>query len=156
MLCAHTAITATTHTPSPDSPPRSPTSAPGSKHSPTESETTKNGSATSNAADHAAKPTDRPANEASLHPKPRLAGYSYDNALAETVIGLYKTELVRNRGPWRGLDDLELATLEWVDWFNHRRLLHHIGRIPPAEAEDLYYRQQPSGHHADTHTKQPA
>ena len=79
------------------------------------------------------------------------------NALAETIIGLYKTELVRHRGPWRGLDDLELATLEWVDWFNHRRLHHHnVGRVPPAEAEDLHYRQQHSGNQAETQTKQPA
>ena len=84
-------------------------------------------------------------------------GDSYDNALAETIIGLYKTELVRNRGPWRGLEDLELATLEWVDWFNRRRLHHHnVGRVPPAEAEDLHYRQQHSGHQATTQTKQPA
>ena len=69
-------------------------------------------------------------------------GDSYDNALAETINGLYKTELVRNKGPWRGLDDLELATLEWVDWFNHRRIFHDLGRIPPAEYEDLHYRQQ--------------
>jgi putative transposase len=59
-------------------------------------------------------------------------GDSYDNALAESMIGLYKTELVRNKGPWRGLDDLELATLEWVDWFNHRRLFEDHGRIPPS------------------------
>jgi putative transposase len=83
-------------------------------------------------------------------------GDSYDNALAETMIGLYKTELVRNKGPWRGLDDLELATLEWVDWFNHRRLFHELGRIPPAEFEDLHYRQSLSGHQAETHTNQPA
>ena len=56
-------------------------------------------------------------------------GDSYDNALAETIIGLYKTELVRRRGPWRGIDDLEYATLEWVDWFNHRRLLAPIGDV---------------------------
>jgi transposase InsO family protein len=62
-------------------------------------------------------------------------GDSYDNALAETIIGLYKTELVRRRGPWKGLDDVEYATLEWVDWFNNRRLLEPIGNIPPAEAE---------------------
>jgi putative transposase len=55
------------------------------------------------------------------------------------VIGPYKTELVRNKGPWRGLDDVEIATLEWVDWWNHRRLLEPIGRIPPAEAEAAYY-----------------
>ena len=67
-------------------------------------------------------------------------GDSYDNALAESMNGLYKTELVRNKGPWRGLDDLELATLEWVDWFNHRRLFEDHGRIPPAEFEEHYYR----------------
>jgi putative transposase len=66
-------------------------------------------------------------------------GDSYDNALVESVIGLYKTELVRNKGPWRGLDDVEIATLEWVDWWNQRRLLEPIGRIPPAEAEAAYY-----------------
>lgn len=83
-------------------------------------------------------------------------GDSYDNALAESIIGLYKTEFVRNKGPWRGLDDLELATLEWVDWFNCRRLFHQIGRIPPAEAEELHYRQQHLGPQANTQTKQPA
>jgi putative transposase len=62
-------------------------------------------------------------------------GDSYDNALAESVNGLYKTELVHRRGPWRGLEDLELATLEWVDWFNHRRLFSAIGYVPPAEYE---------------------
>ena len=66
-------------------------------------------------------------------------GDSYDNALAETINGLYKAELIRRRGPWRSLERLELATLEWVDWFNHRRLLEPIGNIPPAEAEDRYY-----------------
>ena len=60
---------------------------------------------------------------------------SYDNALAESVIGLYKTELVRRKGPWRGVDDLEFATLEWVDWFNNRRLHGAIGYVPPAEYE---------------------
>jgi putative transposase len=83
-------------------------------------------------------------------------GDSYDNAMAESIIGLYKTELVRNRGPWKGLDDLELATLEWVDWFNHRRLFHELGRIPPAEAEDRYYVQTESHHKAMTHTTEPA
>ena len=84
-------------------------------------------------------------------------GDSYDNALAETTIGLYKAELVRCRGPWRGLDDLELATLEWVHWFNNGRLHHHNpGRIPPAEAEDLHYRQQHSARQGETQTKQPA
>jgi putative transposase len=83
-------------------------------------------------------------------------GDSYDNALAETIIGLYKAELVRNRGPWRGLDDLELATLEWVDWFNHRRLFEAHGQIPPAEFEENYYRQRASGQQAAAQTKQPA
>jgi len=68
-------------------------------------------------------------------------GDSYDNALAESVIGLYKTELIRKRGPWRDLDDVEFGTLEWVDWFNNRRLLEPIGYVPPAELEDMYYRE---------------
>ena len=68
-------------------------------------------------------------------------GRSYDNATAETINGLYKTELVRNRGPWRGLEDLEPATLEWVNWFNHRRLFVEIGHVPPAEFETNHYRQ---------------
>ena len=67
-------------------------------------------------------------------------GDSYDNALAESVNGLYKAELVHCRGPWRGLEDLELATLEWVDWFNHRRLSSAIGYVPPAEYEANLYR----------------
>ena len=84
-------------------------------------------------------------------------GDSYDNALAEATIGLYKTELVRHRGPWRGLHELELATLVWVDWFNNRRIHHHnAGRVPPAEAEELHYRQQHSAHQGNTQTKQPA
>ena len=83
-------------------------------------------------------------------------GDSYDNALAETIIGLYKAELVRNRGPWRGLDDLEYGTLEWVDWFNHRRLFEAHGQIPPAEFEELHYRQNDSARRAETQTKQPA
>jgi transposase InsO family protein len=69
-------------------------------------------------------------------------GDSYDNALAETIIGLYKTELIRRRGPWKGLDEVEYATLEWVDWFNHRRLLEPIGHVPPAEFEATYWRKQ--------------
>jgi putative transposase len=69
-------------------------------------------------------------------------GDSYDNALAETIIGLYKVELIRRRGPWKGLDDVEYATLEWVDWFNHRRLLEPIGNVPPAEFEAAYWREE--------------
>jgi putative transposase len=66
-------------------------------------------------------------------------GDSYDNALAESVIGLYKTELVRKQAPWKTIDDLEIATLTWVDWYNHRRLHSSIGNVPPAEFEALYY-----------------
>jgi transposase InsO family protein len=62
--------------------------------------------------------------------------------LAETIIGLFKTKVIGRRGPWRSLDEVEYATLEWVDWFNHRRLLQSIGDIPPAELEMAYYRQQ--------------
>lgn len=68
-------------------------------------------------------------------------GDSYDNALAESFNGLYKTELIRPRGPWRGLDDVEFATLEYIDWFNHRRLHGEIGMVPPAEHEQRHYRQ---------------
>jgi putative transposase len=69
-------------------------------------------------------------------------GDSYDNALAESFNGLYKTELIRHRGPWRGLDDVEYATLDYVDWFNHRRLHGELGMIPPAEFEALQYAEQ--------------
>jgi putative transposase len=75
-------------------------------------------------------------------------GDSFDNALAETIIGLYKTELIRRRGPWRGLDEVEYATLEWVDWFNHRRLLEPIGHVPPAEFEAAYHRREDPRHPA--------
>jgi transposase InsO family protein len=84
--------------------------------------------------------TDRLA-QAGIDPSVGSVGDSYDNALAESIIGLYKTELIRRRGPWRGLDDVEYATLEYVDWFNHRRLLEPIGNIPPAEKEVNHYRQ---------------
>jgi putative transposase len=69
-------------------------------------------------------------------------GDSYDNALAETIIDLFKTELIRRWGPWNGIDDVEYSTLEWVDWFNHRRLLEPIGHVPPAEFEDAYHRNE--------------
>jgi putative transposase len=69
-------------------------------------------------------------------------GDSYDNAMAETIIGLFKTEVIHARGPWRTLDAVEYATLEWVDWFNNRRLLEPIGHVPPVEFEAEYYRQQ--------------
>jgi len=71
-------------------------------------------------------------------------GDSYDNALAESIIGLYKTEVIRRKGPWRGIDAVEYATLCWVDWFNNRRLLEPIGYVPPAEFELEYYRNQTS------------
>jgi transposase InsO family protein len=74
-----------------------------------------------------------------IEPSVGSVGDSYDNALAETVNGLFKTEVIRRRGPWRTLEAVEFATLEWVDWFNNRRLLGPIGNIPPAEAEDRYY-----------------
>jgi transposase InsO family protein len=80
--------------------------------------------------------------EAGIEPSVGSVGDSYDNALAETINGLYKTEVIRRRGPWRNLDAVEFATLEWVDWFNNRRLLEPIGSIPPAEAEARYYAQQ--------------
>ena len=79
--------------------------------------------------------------EAGIEPSVGSVGDSYDNALAETIIGLYKTEVIRQRGPWRTLEAVEFATLEWVDWFNHRRLLEPIGNVPPAELEEAYYRQ---------------
>ncbi len=79
--------------------------------------------------------------EAGVEPSVGSVGDSYDNALAETINGLYKTEVIRRRGPWRTLEAVEFATLEWVDWFNHRRLFEPIGNIPPAEAEARYYAQ---------------
>jgi len=81
-------------------------------------------------------------------------GDSYDNALAETIIGLYKTELIRRRGPWKGIDQVEYATLEWVDWFNHRRLLEPIGHLPPAEFEAAFQREEDPNYSA--RLKQPS
>ena len=77
--------------------------------------------------------------EAGIEPSVGSIGDSYDNALAETINGLYKAEVIYRRGPWRTFEAVEYATLEWVDWFNHRRLLEPIGNIPPAEAEEQYY-----------------
>lgn len=79
--------------------------------------------------------------EAGIEQSVSSVGVSYDNALAESIIGLYKTEVIRTRSPWRGLEAVEFATLEWVDWFNNRRILEPIGDRPPAEAEAAYYRQ---------------
>jgi transposase InsO family protein len=80
--------------------------------------------------------------EAGIEPSVGSVGDSYDNALAETINGLFKAEVIHRRGPWRSLQAVEFATLEWVDWFNHRRLLEPIGNIPPAEAEARYYEQR--------------
>ncbi len=77
--------------------------------------------------------------EAGIEPSAGSAGDSYDNALAETINGLFKAEAVHRRGPWRNFEAAEYATLEWVDWFNSRRLLEPIGNIPPAEAEANFY-----------------
>lgn len=79
--------------------------------------------------------------EAGIAPSVGSRGDSFDNALAELVIGLFKTEVIRRRGPWRTIEDVEFATLEWVDWFNTRRLLEPIGYVPPAEFEAAYYQQ---------------
>ena len=80
--------------------------------------------------------------EAGIEPSVGSVGDSYDNALAETIIGLFKTEIIRQRGPWRNIEQVEFATLEWVDWYNNRRLLEPIGNIPPTEFEQQYYGQQ--------------
>jgi putative transposase len=77
--------------------------------------------------------------EAGIEPSVGSVGDSYDNALAETINGLYKAEVIHRRGPWRSFEAVEFATLTWVDWFNNRRLLEPIGNIPPAEAEQRYY-----------------
>ena len=79
--------------------------------------------------------------EAGIEPSVGSVGDSYDNALAETINGLYKAELIHRRAPWKSREAVELATLEWVSWFNHHRLLEPIGYVPPAEAEAVYYRR---------------
>ena len=80
--------------------------------------------------------------EVGITPSVGSVGDSYDNALAETIIGLFKTEVIRQQGPWKHVEAVEFATLAWVDWFNNRRLLEPIGDVPPAEKEQAYYRQQ--------------
>jgi putative transposase len=93
--------------------------------------------------------------EAGIEPSVGTVGDSYDNSLAESVIGLFKTEVIRRRGPWRCIDDVEFAVLEWVDWFNHRRLLEPLGHVPPAEYEDAApCHRHPTGRH-DTPAHQP-
>jgi transposase InsO family protein len=79
--------------------------------------------------------------DAAIAPSVGSRGDAYDNALAESVIGLFKMEVIRRRGPWRHLESVEMATLTWVDWFNTRRLLEPIGYVPPAEFEARYYEQ---------------
>ncbi len=80
--------------------------------------------------------------EAGIEPSVGSKGDSYDNALAESIIGLFKTEVIHRGGPWRGFEDVEFATLKWVWWFNHHRLLEPIGYIPPVELEEAYYRRK--------------
>ena len=80
--------------------------------------------------------------EAGIEPSVGSVGDSYDNALAESVIGLYKTEVIYRLGPWRNCEHVEFETLDWVDWFNNRRLLEPIGNIPPVEFEEIYYQIQ--------------
>ena len=82
--------------------------------------------------------------EAGIERSVGSVGDSYDNALAETVIGLFKTEVIRSRGPWRSIDTVEFATLEWVDWFNNRRLLEPLGYVPPIEFEMTYHQNTPA------------
>ena len=79
--------------------------------------------------------------EAGVEPSVGSVGSSYDNALAESTIGIYKTELIRRKGPWRSFEDVEYATLEWVQWYNTKRLHSAIGNVPPAEYEMMYYEQ---------------
>jgi len=81
--------------------------------------------------------------EIGVQPSTGTVGDSYDNALAETIIGLYKTEVIYHRGPWKSFEEVEYATLEWVDWFNNRRLLEPIGNVPPAEFEMQHLQQKP-------------
>ncbi|WP_188973974.1 integrase core domain-containing protein, partial [Neoroseomonas lacus] len=77
--------------------------------------------------------------QAGIEPSVGSVGDSYDNALAESINGLYKAEVIHRRGPWRSLEAVQFATLEWIGWFNHRRLLEPRGNIPPAKAEALHY-----------------
>ena len=80
--------------------------------------------------------------EAGIEPSVGSCGDAYDNAMAESVIGLYKTEVIVRKGPWKSLEEVEFKTLEWVDWFNNRRLLEPIGYMPPVEYEAMYYQQK--------------
>jgi transposase InsO family protein len=84
--------------------------------------------------------------EHGIAPSVGSVGDSYDNALAESAIGLYKTELIRRRGPWRTAEQVEFATLEYIDWFNNRRLHGEIGDVPPVEFEEAYHALSVTGH----------
>jgi putative transposase len=90
--------------------------------------------------------------EAGIEPSVGSTGDSYDNALAESVIGLYKTEVIHRRGPWQGVEDVEFATLEWVAWYNTRRLLEPLGYVPPDEFEQAYFNRETAGHELATLT----
>ena len=79
--------------------------------------------------------------EAGIEPSVGSRGDSYDNAMAESVIGLFKAEVIHRLGPWKGVEDVEFATLDWVAWFNGSRLLEPLGYVPPIEFEEAYYRQ---------------
>ena len=81
---------------------------------------------------------------ADIIPSVGTVGDSYDNALAESIIGLFKTEVIKRRSSWKSLTEVEMQTLKWVDWYNHRRLLEPIGNIPPAEAEANFWRMNNS------------
>jgi hypothetical protein len=99
--------------------------------------------------------------EADIEPSVGTTGDSYDNALAESVIGLYKTEEIHRRGPWKGVEDVEFATLEWVAWYNTSRLLEPIGYVSPNEFERAYYNRQPApsglaGTHVTSSPENPA
>lgn len=94
--------------------------------------------------------------EAGIAPSVDSLGDSYDKALAETISGVFKAEIIHRRGPWRSFETVEYATLEWVDWFSNRRLLEPIGNIPPAEAEATLLRHAGGARHGGvTQTKQP-
>ncbi len=80
--------------------------------------------------------------DAGIRPSVGTVGSSYDNALAESINGLYKTEVIRRRGPWRNVDAVEIATAEWVEWYNHRRLNEYCGDMPPVVLEQVHYAHQ--------------
>lgn len=87
--------------------------------------------------------------DAGIKPSVGAVGSSFDNALAETVIGLYKTELIKARRPWHGFDDVEIGTAEWVDWYNHRRFFEYCDDLTPAEAEAAHYAHHEPQHHPE-------